>query len=269
VNKLSPTLRLILLGGVLLIAAAVLVSMLAERKLTKTAAGLSAAEIEIARLLPDLAGKKRKATARKIDDIVNRNDDSGPVLRVAMMVYSAAGMYEEAVKIGESYLERADSGKLRPKPIPKDVAVVASTMGMACSEIGEDDRALEYTERALKAFPNNPTYLNNLGYFLADQDKDIPRALKLTRRAVKLSPSNPSFIDSYGWALYKSGRYKEALAQLARATELAPNSAEVRYHLGAAYVKLDRIAEARIELKKSLIIEETPEARKLLKLIER
>ena len=268
-KKPNPTLKLLLAAGVLLILAAVLAYVFAGRKPMHTVAGPSVAETQIAQLLPDLQGRKRNAAVRKINKIVMRNSHSASALSSAMAVYSVSGMNEEAARMGERYLAGVDSGKFRPKPSPAEVAEVASATGMVCSEIGANERALQHTERALKAFPNNATYLNNLGYFLADQGKDLPRALELTRHAVELAPTNPSFVDSYGWALYMSGKYKQSLKPLMQATELEPNSAEVRYHLGNAYIKNNRIDEARIELKKSLIIENKTEVRRLLKSIER
>jgi len=269
VTRLSPTIKLLLAAVVVLIVAAVTASTITRHKLMQAAAGASAAQVEIARLMPDLQGRKRREAIRGIDRIVRRNANDDLALRSAMAAYASAGLDEEAARVGELYLASSDSGGLRPKPSLEEVAEIASATGMAYSEMGDHARALQLTERALDAFPDNPTYLNNLGYFLAEQGNELPRALELTSRAVELSPGNASFLDSYGWALYMSGKYTQALEPMIKATELEPNSAEIRYHLGAVYLKLGRIEEARIEIRKSLFIEDTPQARRLLKSIER
>jgi tetratricopeptide (TPR) repeat protein len=265
--KLSPTIRIAIVVGGLLIVAAVLVSVYARHNMMKTS-GPTVAETQIARLVPDLRGPKRREAIRKIEAIARRNDEDTAALRLTMTVYAVAGLHDEAARVGALYLKQADSGRLRPRPGRDEVADVASSTGMAYSESGNDELALRYAERAVKEFPNNPSYLNNLGYFLAEQGRDLPRAVELTNRAVELAPTNAAFLDSYGWALCQSGKYKQSLEPLLRAAEYEPNSAEIRYHLGTAYAKLKRLDEARIELQKSLIIDNTPQARLLLKSIE-
>lgn len=97
--------------------------------------------------------------------------------------------------------------------------------------------------------------MNNLGYFLADENRNLQEALKLTQKAAKLRPDDGTVLDSLGWAQFRLKRYDEAQKTLLRAVALLPDSAEVRYHLGAAYSALGRKAEARVELRKSLVLD--------------
>src|SRR3546814_11010786 len=69
----------------------------------------------------------------------------------------------------------------------------------------------------------------------------------MIRKAVELRPNDGYIIDSLGWALYKLGRYDEAVEQLERAVLLRPEVPEINEHLGDAYWRVGRILEARFQ----------------------
>lgn len=112
--------------------------------------------------------------------------------------------------------------------------------------------AERYYERAIQLDPNNATALNNYGYTLADNGRQLNKAEKLIKKAVELEKNNAAFIDSMGWVYYKQGRYDEALKWLKKAVKLEPNDAELRYHLGMVYIALNRLEEARAQLEKAI-----------------
>jgi len=61
----------------------------------------------------------------------------------------------------------------------------------------------------------NPLYaksLNFLGYILLEEkNTPINDAIVLIETALKQEPDNPAYLDSMGWALYKKGKLKEAI----------------------------------------------------------
>ena len=65
------------------------------------------------------------------------------------------------------------------------------------------------------------------------------------RRALEQEPQNPAYLDSLGWVLYQQGRYEEALSSLEEAVghSLQPDPTIVE-HLGDVLVKLGRPEEA-------------------------
>ena len=67
--------------------------------------------------------------------------------------------------------------------------------------------------------PDNPWYLNALGYLLADKNYQVDEAQELLRRALRLAPDTPEIIDSYGWALYRLGDLPAAIEYIERAME--------------------------------------------------
>ena len=70
--------------------------------------------------------------------------------------------------------------------------------------------------------PDNPERLNNLAWFLIDNDRNIIEGLELVDKALELSPDNNTFLNTKGWGLFKQGKYKEALEILERSWELKP-----------------------------------------------
>ena len=99
------------------------------------------------------------------------------------------------------------------------------------SYVQKDSRAaIEYYEKALDLDRENPTALNSMGYILADTGLDPLRGLRFCRRALEQKPQNPAYIDSLGWAYYKCGEMTEARSLLRRALELAPHEKEIKEH---------------------------------------
>lgn len=95
------------------------------------------------------------------------------------------------------------------------------------------EEAVEWYERALEIDRANCTALNGLGYVLCCSGGDIARALKLCRQACESFPDNPSYLDSLGWVYNKMGMAVEAKAYLRRALEKAPGNKTIKEHLDA------------------------------------
>ncbi len=95
----------------------------------------------------------------------------------------------------------------------------------------------------IRMLPEDSRALNHLGYMLADQTTRFDEALELVERAIAVSPDDPAIIDSLGWALYKVGRYEDALQHMRRAFTAFPDD-EVASHLGEVLWALGRKEEA-------------------------
>lgn len=132
----------------------------------------------------------------------------------------------------------------------------------------EGDRA--GSERDLRQIirmqPEDSRALNHLGYMLADQTTRYEEALELIERAIAVSPDDPAIIDSLGWALYKLGRYEEALVQMRRAYANFRND-EVASHLGEVLWAMERFDEAMAVWQGGL--EDDPGSRLILDAMER
>ncbi|MFP3089077.1 tetratricopeptide repeat protein [Treponema sp. TIM-1] len=92
-------------------------------------------------------------------------------------------------------------------------------------------QAVEFYEKALDLDENNTTALNGLGFILVDTGMDIFRGLRFCRKAVDRKPQNPAYLDSLGWAYFKNGEPQEARIWLRRALDLAPREQTIKTHM--------------------------------------
>lgn len=105
-------------------------------------------------------------------------------------------------------------------------------------------------EQLLKRTPDDSDALNNLANVLL-RLKD-PGAIQVAEQAVAKNPGNFNAIDTLGWALHQGGQTDRALQLLRDARLRQPNSAEIRFHLGAVLAQTGRKTEAREELEAAL-----------------
>jgi len=68
-----------------------------------------------------------------------------------------------------------------------------------------------------------------------------------------LAPEDASITDSLGWALFKRGRYADAIETLERAAARDPDQPEIHEHLGDALYSIGRRYEARFAWNAALI----------------
>ena len=63
-------------------------------------------------------------------------------------------------------------------------------------------------------------------------------------RALKVDPDNPSYLDSLGWALFKQGRADEAEPHLRKAADALPTQSVIQDHFGDVLARRGKFAEA-------------------------
>jgi len=74
---------------------------------------------------------------------------------------------------------------------------------------------------------------NDLGFLWVDEGRHLDRAEQMIRSALKHEPDNPAYLDSLGWALFKRGRDQESKELLQRAaTAKSGDDPVVWDHLG-------------------------------------
>ena len=112
---------------------------------------------------------------------------------------------------------------------------------------------------ALKLRPDDSELLNYLGYSWIDRGEHLPEALAMVQRAVASNPKSGAMIDSLGWAYYRLGDYKKAVEKLEEAVELEAGDPDINNHLGDAYWRIGRRAEAEFQWKRVLTLD--PEAK--------
>lgn len=108
---------------------------------------------------------------------------------------------------------------------------VFCTLGYIAFEHGNHDEAADWYEKAIGLDGSNPTALNGLAFVLADEGRDLTRALTMCKKAHDSAPENPAYLDSLGWVYYKLGLEVEAKNFTRRAREKAPDSKIIAGHL--------------------------------------
>lgn len=90
--------------------------------------------------------------------------------------------------------------------------------------------------KMLELDPDDAVAHNNLGYLYANLGVKPDQALRHVKRANELSPNNPYFMDSLGWVLFKNGQTKEALDTLNKALEVNDSIPEIYEHISSVYL---------------------------------
>jgi tetratricopeptide (TPR) repeat protein len=101
-------------------------------------------------------------------------------------------------------------------------ASISTGLAGIYSEAGILGKAEEYYRNALSLEPQRPNQLNNLAWFLIDNDRNINEGLELVDKALGFGPDDYSYLHTKGWGLYKQGRYKDALEILQKSWDLKP-----------------------------------------------
>ena len=99
---------------------------------------------------------------------------------------------------------------------------ILSGVGTIYAEANLLDKAEFSYRQALELDPRNPARINNLAWFLIDNDINVNEGVNLIQNALEIRPDNWYYLDTKGWGLYKQGRYDEALKVLTDAWDLRP-----------------------------------------------
>jgi len=100
--------------------------------------------------------------------------------------------------------------------------------------------------------PLHARALNYLGYMLADRGLRLQESVEYIRRALQVEPNNPAYLDSLGWAYFKMGRLDLAEPNLRQAAADLPRDSVVQDHWGDLLSKLGRRDEAIAAWKRAL-----------------
>ena len=122
--------------------------------------------------------------------------------------------------------------------------------------------------RAVAIDPNNPVYLNYLGYSLLDRRVKIDEGRAMVAQAYSVAPENGAIIDSMGWGQYLDGKYPEAVELLEKAQAAEPSDPTIADHLGDALWRAGRKLEARYAWNAAQALGPQPRLAQLLKVKE-
>jgi tetratricopeptide (TPR) repeat protein len=144
----------------------------------------------------------------------------------------------------------ATAAKLLAKA-PGDVRGL-HVMSLILQDKGDLKGAEKILRELIATDPLDANALNSLGYMLADRGERLDEAVSLLQRALKVEPDNPSYLDSLGWAYFQQGRLDLADAPLTSAAERLKESSVVQDHLGDLRFRQQRFADAAAAWERAL-----------------
>lgn len=119
-----------------------------------------------------------------------------------------------------------------------------SALAMAYDRQQETGTSDSLYQKALELDPEHALSLNNYAYSLAERSMKLDEALTLAKRAVDLEPQNPSFLDTLGWVYFQLNEYESAREWIKKSMDAGSQSAAVYEHYGDVLLKLDAPDEA-------------------------
>ena len=138
-------------------------------------------------------------------------------------------------------------------------------VGALLERKGDENKSIEYLQKALELKPDYDEALNHLGYMWAEKGKNLPKARAMIEQALKAEPENPAYMDSMGWVLFKLAKHSEALDWLLKARQrMTEPDATVLDHVGDAAAACARWDLAREAWAASLKVEASPAIAKKL-----
>lgn len=128
------------------------------------------------------------------------------------------------------------------------------TIGYIYDELDSLNRAVEIYNKALSVDSTDALVLNNYAYLLAEANIQLDYALSMASKALEKSPDNPSYLDTMGWLLFRLQNYGQAEDYIRKALDRDQNP--VMYlHLGDILKQAGRPLDALEIYRKGLEIE--------------
>jgi len=222
-----------------------------------------------------LARQGKFDEALKVTDGYIEKDEGGwYFLRIKADVLREAGRTDESISAYEDTIERLGKSKIEDEPKEALIDSCRYSMSGVYTEMGQTDKAIDLLRRLLKAHPDSSTYNNDLGYVLADHDKDLDEAEKMIRKALDVDKAeraklkekglieadedkdNAAYLDSLGWVLYRKKNYAEAKKYLLEASKTDEGKhVEIFDHLADVHKAMGEKAEAVSVWQKALELE--------------
>jgi len=117
---------------------------------------------------------------------------------------------------------------------------------------GNTSAATESYKKTLQLDPNDVVANNNLAYMMVESGQNVDVALNLAQAARRNAPDAPATADTLAWVYYYKQSYSAARDLLESASQAAPTDADIQFHLGMVYSKLNDKTNAQLHLKKAV-----------------
>ena len=140
---------------------------------------------------------------------------------------------------------------------PSDVEALCN-IGIAFTELGENEKARKALSYCLKIDERNPDALEAMGCAFLRMD-EYTEAKKYLEKALDLSAENASVLRNLGVLYSKMGEAERCYACLQKSALIDPDDYLTQYALASAHAYFRRYAESRTILERLVINDEAPE----------
>jgi len=193
-----------------------------------------------------------------VDKAITQSGDGNRLTVRLQKVYvlRVLGRWSDAIAAAKKLLDEFD--------VTADRLRIRYALAGAYWAAKKRDEAEVELRAILDVDPDYAAACNDLGYYLADQGRDLDEAERLIRLAIANDridrrksghgePENAAYLDSLGWVLFRRGRLAEARAELERAGALHAGATDpvVWDHLGDVLFRLGEKDDAKRTWEKS------------------
>jgi adenylate cyclase len=162
------------------------------------------------------------------------------------------GVYERNPR---EALERAMALAEKAVQIDDSSSYARRTLGFMAFLNRDYEKAIAEAERSVALAPNSVAAQFMLGYFLYSAGR-TEEAIPILKKGVALSPIPlPRALSHLCIASRKAGRYEEAVAVCKQLLQREPNHVLGHLTLGATYVEMERMEDARTEIAEVLRVD--------------
>lgn len=220
--------------------------------------------VRIARTAPVSGALDIATVFQSVGDDPTLADYMSQAIRQFPAVYQPYVVLKEAqIRLGRRTEAQATAVKLAAlleanlkKPGTKIDGDLYATLAQAYCDAGNTSKGIEDYRKATRAYPDDPTPLNNLAYVfaVADSKPNLAEARTLAGKAIALAQKQNAsemelgtYQDTLGWVQYRQGDFKGAETSLLNTVSALPRLPEVRYHLAMTYLAQGKTDAARAE----------------------
>ncbi len=177
-------------------------------------------------------------------------DNALAARREKIRILGILGRYEEMLKECNQALEEFRA--------PAEVRSLRYLRSDALLGLKRNREAEEELRGLLEDDADDALALNNLGYYMADQNRNLDEAEQLIRRAIEIeaddraragepTTEHAAYLDSLGWVLFRKGQLDEARKRLERAAALGEGATDptIWDHLGDVVYRLNDLKRAK------------------------
>ncbi|MEM7103110.1 MAG: tetratricopeptide repeat protein [Bacteroidota bacterium] len=179
------------------------------------------------------------------EDLVDDTETALDYFPNQPLAYFFSGVAHARVENHETAIEMLEEALMLSSKNQQLKAEIYVQLGSAYNETKEFEKSDNAFEEALSINANNALALNNYSYYLSVRNEMLDRAENMAWRANELVPNQPSYMDTLGWVFYKKKRFKEAKDWIKKAIENGGDtSPQILENYGDVLYQLKEVDEA-------------------------